>query len=48
MILENELLQLALGMAQAVLLLLCAPLVTGIVKKAVSYTHLDVYKRQGL
>ena len=33
MILENELLQLALGMAQAVLLLLCAPLVTGIVKK---------------
>ena len=33
MILENELLQLALGMAQAVLLLLCAPLVTGIIKK---------------
>ena len=33
MILQNELLQLALGMAQAVLLLLCAPLVTGIIKK---------------
>ena len=31
--LQNDLLQLALGLAQAVLLLICAPLVTGIVKK---------------
>ena len=31
--LQNDLLQLALGLAQAVLLLICAPLVTGIIKK---------------
>lgn len=31
--LQNDLLQLALGLAQAVILLICAPLVTGIVKK---------------
>ena len=31
--LQNDLLQLALGLAQAVLLLVCAPLVTGIIKK---------------
>lgn len=31
--LQNDLIQLALGLAQAVALLLCAPLVTGIIKK---------------
>ena len=31
--LQNDLIQLALGLAQAVTLLLCAPLVTGIIKK---------------
>lgn len=31
--LQNDLMQLTLGLAQAVLLLICAPLVTGIVKK---------------
>lgn len=31
--LQNDLIQLALGLAQAVVLLLCAPLVTGIIKK---------------
>ena len=47
MILENELLQLALGMAQAVLLLLCAPLVTGIVKKVKAWMQ-KPYRQQHL